>query len=131
MDSAKKYNNNFIDITYIEIYIRELAEETGVSMAFIEAARPLIEKAFSDVSPENRDVCLNQIRDIVQGQSETEAQISRAKEAASKLKKAQIEHVSNLSEIQKQNKQIKETRHRVSFSLVNAFSGRPAPIIKA
>ena len=131
MEPAKKYSIKPVDTTHIDLFIRELAEETGVSVAFIEAARPMIEKAFLEVSPENRDICLDQIRDIVRGQSETEAHIARAREAASKLEDAQLKYISSLDEIKKRSTQIRSAYNGVSFSMTNAFSDRPLKIIKA
>lgn len=55
-----------------DMFIKSLVQKTGVSRRFIEAARPMIEKAFSEVSEEYRVKCLQDVETIVSRQAETE-----------------------------------------------------------
>lgn len=66
-------------------FIDALERETGVSRSFLDEARPIIERAFTEVKPEMRGECLAMLRFTVQTQAETEETIRRSMEQAKKL----------------------------------------------
>ena len=72
-----------------DTFIDALEQETGVSRKFLEEARPIIERAFSEVKPEAREECLAMIRLTVATQAETEETVRRSMEQARKLVEAE------------------------------------------
>ena len=96
------------DPSEIDEFIETLAKETDVSRDFLDEARGVIARAFTEVPPEQRPECLENIRITVRMQAETEAAIRRSMESAKRLIQAEEMLVSKLHELRKEALAAKE-----------------------
>ena len=101
----------------IDDFIEELAEETGVSRDFLDEAKAVIARAFTEVPPEYRPECLENIRLTVRMQAETEAAVRHSIESAKRLVQAEEMLVSKLHELRKEALAAKEQAAAAALGL--------------
>ena len=116
---------------FADLFIQELEEKTGVSRKFIEAARPAIEKAFSDVSQERREELLCQVWALVQQQAETEAICARAKESAQQLDSSRDAMMTQLNEAKQKMVSMRDCLRGATLSLYGTISDPGRKIARA
>ena len=106
------------DATEIEKFIEELAEETGVSRDFLDDARAVIARAFTEVPPERRPECLENIRLTVRMQAETEAAVRSSMESAKRLVQAEEHLLNKLQELKTEARAAKEQAATAALGLL-------------
>ncbi|MCP4602517.1 MAG: hypothetical protein GY847_18705 [Proteobacteria bacterium] len=111
-----------IDMIEAEIFITKLKAETGISHRFLEAARPAIEKAFTLVPEENRNNCLDAIRESVRRQAETEATIESAYNFAEQIEEKQSALFGALKDLETETKR---TKNSLIAAVLNIYTGNP------
>ncbi len=112
-------SNRNLDLTEIEKFIEELAEETGVSRAFLDDAKAVIARAFTDVPPDRRPECLENIRTTVRMQAETEAAVRSSMESAKRLVQAEERLLTSLQELKKEAQAAKEQAASAALGLLH------------
>ncbi len=90
MSTAKKFSSvsafvNQSPDVMADIFIDEMAAETGCSHRFLDSARVSVYKLFRDVEGDTLEACLDDIKNLIIQQAETENYCQRAVKAADKL----------------------------------------------
>ena len=110
---------------YADIFIEEMQQQTGCSEAFLVQARPALIKLYRDVKGEALENCLNDVRELIQQQAETERICAKAKEDAQKLDQMQMQLDSDLRNMRQQVNELRNTLQATSLILhmKNRFVG--------
>ena len=105
------------DSVEMEEFIEELARETGVSRSFLDDARAVIARAFTEVPSERRPECLENIRLTVRMQAETEAAVRSSMASAQRLIQAEERLLTSLQELKEEAQAAKEQAATAALSL--------------
>ena len=107
-------------------FVEALEKETGVSRRFLDDARPIIERAFTEVEPRMRAECLEMIRLTVQTQAETEATVRRSMIQAKQLIDAEEALCSRLHELRTEAAAAKEKVAAAAMGLFQLHLQKPS-----
>jgi hypothetical protein len=123
MTTAKKFSilidgeNKSPDVM-ADIFIEEMALETGCSREFLDRARDSVYKLFRDVEGETLETCLDDIKGVITQQAETEGYCQRAIVAANKLSESQKKIGS---EFAKAGKQIAQAKNDLNIAMYTLY----------
>lgn len=118
MSIAKKIKTPSLDPgVYADIFIEEMQQQTGCSTRFLDEARPALIKLYRDVSGEPLENCLNDIRQLIEQQAETERVCRKAKEEAKALEKIQTQLDTDLKIMHRQVSDMRDTLRATAFTL--------------
>jgi hypothetical protein len=102
---------------YADIFIEEMRRETGCSDAFLMDARPALVKLYRDVQGEALETCLDDVRQLIAQQAETERICELAKEDARRLEQTQRQLDSDIRSIHRQVKEIRDTLQATALTM--------------
>ena len=109
---------------YADIFIEEMQQQTGCSSKFLEEARPALIKLYRDVSGDALEVCLNDVRELIQQQADTERICEQARKDAKRLEEVQLKLGEDL---QSMHRQVSEMRNALRATAFTLFSMRHTP----
>jgi len=112
---------------YADIFIDEMRQQTGCSDAFLMEARPALVKLYRDVKGEALDSCLDDVRQLIAQQAETERVCERAKEDARRLEQTQRQLDNDIRAMHRQVVEIRDTLQATAltmYAMKNSFAGK-------
>ncbi|MBN2716254.1 MAG: hypothetical protein JXX14_10395 [Deltaproteobacteria bacterium] len=126
MSTAKKIKTPAMDPgIYADIFIDEMREQTGCSDHFLAEARPSLIKLYRDVTGEPLETCLNDIRELIQQQADTERICAQARKDAIALEQTQRQLDSELKSMHRQVTDMRNTLRATAFTLFSMKGNRP------
>ena len=114
-----------------ERFLAEVVAQTRVSARFAEAARPAIEKAFSDVDAALRDALLERIRELFLTQAATESSCRGAVDALGRMERSHVAMHENLAAAHRQMADLRDRLVGTAFAACRFSDETTPPRVRA